>query len=89
VGMFALAYAAALIAAPPRTAKLGDGGWAPVYLVIFGVLSLSESVIMTHNSLVWASCVAAMARMFGPLQSRVPSLAPIPPQAFAFQRATV
>ncbi|HZL00427.1 MAG TPA: O-antigen ligase family protein [Caulobacteraceae bacterium] len=74
-GIFAVAVAAALLRG--RTVK--DGHWALMFLVIFLLSSLSESVILEQNTIFWALCVAALARLIGP----PPVIARAPPRSVA------
>ena len=67
--LFAITYAAALLGAVTRFNKLKDGYLSLLILWIFSILSLSESVILQHNTLGWALFIAALARTTGPLDN--------------------
>jgi exopolysaccharide production protein ExoQ len=64
--LFGGIFAAALAAAVFRHQRVRDGYFATIFLVVFGLQTLSESIIMAHNSLPWVFAVAAIARMLGP-----------------------
>lgn len=68
-----------LIAAATTLWRLGgagarEGGWAFSYLCAFFMLSLSESVLLSHQSLPWTLVMAIMARaaLPAPLAARAP-----------------
>jgi O-antigen ligase len=67
--LFGITFAVACIGAATRFTKLKDGYLSVLILWIFTILSLSESVIMQHNSLGWALFIAALARTTGPLDN--------------------
>ena len=56
--------AIATIAVLIRLGGMGarEGFWSAGYLIVFGVLSLSESVLMSHANLPWALLLAVLAR---------------------------
>jgi O-antigen ligase len=67
--LFAITFVAACLGAAFRFTRLKDGYLSVLILWIFTVLSLSESVILQHNSLGWALFIAALARTTGPLDN--------------------
>ncbi|MHB8528570.1 MAG: O-antigen ligase family protein [Caulobacteraceae bacterium] len=79
-GVFCIAAVAAL----RRGARLGDGFWSMIFLAAFAIYAFSESVILQENSLFWALCAAALARLLGPApegrtRPRILNLAETPP----------
>jgi exopolysaccharide production protein ExoQ len=67
VALFGAIFATALAAALFRHHRVKDGYFSTIFLVVFGLQSLSESIILAHNSLPWVFAVAAIARMLGPM----------------------
>ena len=53
---------------------LREGWWALGFLAAFFVLSLSESILLTHQGLPWVLCMAVMTRAMlpSPLQVAAP-----------------
>ncbi|WP_309645466.1 O-antigen ligase [Phenylobacterium sp.] len=74
VAIFAAIFAASLLTAIVRHQRLGDGYWATLFLAVYSLQTMSESIILVHNNLSWVFAVAAMARILGP----VPAKAPVP-----------
>lgn len=70
VALFALNYLLTVGTAVAGARRRPDGGFALVYLAVFGVFSLSESYILQHNSISWVLYVAVMAKVF----ERAPAL---------------
>lgn len=66
VVLCAAVFAIAAAAAALRGRRVHDGYWAAIFLVIFLLSTLSESVILEQNTLFWALCVAALTRLLGP-----------------------
>lgn len=64
--LVALAVGVAGIAAVVRGWRLDDGGWSLCFLVAFGIRSLSESVLISQNSLDWALFAAAATTLLMP-----------------------
>lgn len=60
------ALAAVLTAARLPTLGVREGYFGAAYLAAFGVLTLSESVMMLHHNFAWALFVALMASRFAP-----------------------
>lgn len=61
-----------------------EGYWGLAYLSVFTLLSLSESVLMSHQSLPWTLCMAILARSAipDPLVVKRPALAPAGRRAY-------
>ncbi len=53
-------------------ARRDDGGFSPIYLMIFLAMSLAESVLLSGNNLVWVVFIAALAQLAGPMKRSVP-----------------
>ncbi|MBE7217625.1 MAG: O-antigen ligase family protein [Caulobacteraceae bacterium] len=70
-GLFALAAGLALVALLLRAPRTRDGGFALVYLVLFLMQTLSESVIEEPNTLAWALVVAVITCGLAPRAWRV------------------
>ncbi|UTP40087.1 O-antigen ligase family protein [Phenylobacterium sp. LH3H17] len=66
VGIFAAIFAISLLTAVVRHQRLGDGYWATLFLAVYSLQTMSESIILVHNNLSWVFAVAAMARILGP-----------------------
>lgn len=77
VGLFAAVLVLATAAGVLRGARLGDGGFGLLFLVLFAFLSLSESVIETPDSVAWVLFVAVLVRALGPRTSD-PAAGPSP-----------
>ncbi len=75
VALCGLVFAIALLCAVFRAFKVGDGGWSTMYAAVFTMVSLSESMVLTHHSLPWLLFITALARLTGPSMQ---SLAPPP-----------
>lgn len=79
VGALLAAAAVCLIVRLPRQGAR-EGWWSLSYLAVFLLLSLSESVILTHQNLPWALCLAIVARATmrqpSPERSAAAALAP-------------
>jgi exopolysaccharide production protein ExoQ len=69
VGLFAAVFALTLVAAAVRTARTREY-FGLIFLVIFGVFSLTESFLEQHNSLFWALFVTAMTHALSPVKAR-------------------
>jgi O-antigen ligase len=63
VGLCALLLVLAYILALARALNRGDGDWALIYLSIFLISALSESVLMQRNSLPWTLCIATVTKV--------------------------
>ncbi len=78
----ALVMASASILSLLRLGGLGrrEGYWSLGYLAVFTLLSLSESVLLSPQSLPWTLCMAILARAVAPdpLAARAARLAPEP-----------
>jgi len=61
----------------PRAGAI-EGYWGLAYLAVFGLLSLSESVLLTHQNLPWVLCLAILARAAAP--EPVTARAPLAPK---------
>jgi len=57
--LLAIGYILALV----RALDSRDGDWALIYLSIFLVTSVSESVLMSRNSLPWTLCIATLTKI--------------------------
>lgn len=68
----------AVLTALFRFRTVRDGYWAPLFLVIFLIVTLSESFILERNGIAWALCCAAVARMLGPVLGLQPAAARAP-----------
>ena len=65
------------------SAGLREGYWAIAYLAVFLLLSLSESVLLSHASLPWTLFLAILARALSPQALAIStSLAPNPQAAY-------
>jgi exopolysaccharide production protein ExoQ len=65
------------------SAGVREGYWAIAYLGVFLLLSLSESVLLSHASLPWTLFLAIMARALSPRTAAIStSLAPNPHAAY-------
>lgn len=78
VGIFAAIFAASLLAAILRHQRLGDGYWATLFMAVYSLQTMSESIILVHNNLSWVFAVAAMARILGPKPATAGAAAPRP-----------
>lgn len=79
VGLFAAVALLALAVLAVRFTRSRDGGFGLLYLVLFGFLSLSESVIEDANTLSWALFVAVVVRALAPrAYAAAPARAPLP-----------
>ena len=83
-----LVGALVFIAALAAILRLGgqgrrEGGWSLAYLAVFFLLSLSESILLSHTNLPWSLFLAILARAVtpDPVPARVP-LAPRPRPAY-------
>ncbi|MGA9657526.1 MAG: O-antigen ligase [Asticcacaulis sp.] len=63
VVLFGLCLAAGYFCALFRFSSVRDGFFSVLILVLFSVLILSESFILSQNSLIWALFVCALARL--------------------------
>lgn len=81
VGLFAVIYITSLMTAALRHQRLNDGYWATLFMAVYSLQIMSESLILVHNNLAWVFAVAAMSRILGP----VPALAAAPAEAPARQ----
>jgi O-antigen ligase len=63
VALCALLLAAAYVLALVRALNGRDGDWAAIYLSIFLITSVSESVLMQRNSLAWTLCIATLTKV--------------------------
>jgi len=61
--MFSIVLAAGLFCALFRFANVKDGFFSVLILLLFSVLIMSESFILSQNSLIWALFVCALARL--------------------------
>ena len=66
VAIFGAIFAISLLTAVVRHQRLGDGYWATLFLAVYALQTMSESIILVHNNLAWVFAVAAMARILGP-----------------------
>ncbi len=62
-----------------RGAGQEDGGFSPIYLVIFLAMSLAESVLLSGNNLVWVVFIAALTQLAGPMKRSAPVQQPARP----------
>ena len=80
-GLFVTAVTVTLIRL--GSAGVREGYWAIAYLGVFLLLSLSESVLLSHASLPWALFLAILARALSPQTAAIStSLAPNPHAAY-------
>ena len=80
-GLFVTATVVTLIRL--GSAGLREGYWAIAYLAVFLLLSLSESVLLSHASLPWTLFLAILARALSPQALAMStSLAPNPQAAY-------
>ncbi len=63
VTMFGLVLAAAFFCALFRFRRVNDGFFSVLILLLFSFLIMSESFILSQNSLIWALFVCALARL--------------------------
>lgn len=83
VGLCAVILGGALLVGLLRFQRLRDGYWAPIFLVIFLMTTLSESFILERNGIAWALACAAVTRLLGPvLAGMSASKCALPPIAF-------
>ena len=68
VGLFAAVLVITLLALLVRTYSLADGSFCLAFMIVFLLLSLSESVLEQHNNLPWSLFVAIMALAFRPMR---------------------
>jgi exopolysaccharide production protein ExoQ len=68
VGLFAAVLVITLLALLVRTYSLADGSFCLAFMIVFLLLSLSESVLEQHNNLPWSLFVAVMALAFRPMR---------------------
>ena len=61
-----------LVFAVARWSGRDDGGFSPLYLVVFLAMSLAESVLLSGNNLIWVVFVAALAQLVGPARRALP-----------------
>ncbi|MGC1305227.1 MAG: O-antigen ligase family protein [Caulobacteraceae bacterium] len=66
MGLVALAVLVALVAAAVRGWRMDDAGWSLCIVIAFTMRSLSESVLISQNSLDWAMFVAATTFLLAP-----------------------
>jgi len=65
VGLFAFHYLATLVLAIDRIKRGGvETYWVVIYLAVFLVVSMSESMILQQNDLSWVIFVATSAKLF-------------------------
>jgi len=84
VALFAVVLTVTLIMLIARTYSLDDGYFSLAFMIVFLMLSLSESVLEQHNNLPWSLFVAIMALAFRPMrQSEAPD--PYPASASALR----
>lgn len=76
VGLVAFLYVLNLVLTLARLPRLGvrEGSFGLAYLAAFGVLTLSESVMVQHHNLSWALFVAVLAGRFMPAGSTMMEL---------------
>ena len=65
VGLFAVVFVIAIVATVLRTIRTREY-FGLVFLIIFGVFSLTESFLEEHNSLFWALFVTVLTHALGP-----------------------
>ncbi|MDP3854241.1 O-antigen ligase [Phenylobacterium sp.] len=70
VAIFGTIFGASLMTAVLRHQKVGDGYWATLFLAVYSLQTMSESIILVHNNLSWVFAVAAMARILGPAPAK-------------------
>jgi exopolysaccharide production protein ExoQ len=75
VGAVLTAVTLILLVRLPR-AGAREGYWGIAYILVFVLLSMSESVLLSHANLPWALCVAILARAVSadPVDLRAPAL---------------
>jgi exopolysaccharide production protein ExoQ len=78
----ALTVLAAVLAAALRGWRLQDGGWTVAFLAAFVIRSLSESVLISQNSLDWALFAAALTTLLMRRSAARPRPAAPPVQPF-------
>ncbi len=87
VALFALVLLVVATAAVWRAHRRGDGFFAPLYVLLYVVISLSESVLMERNSLSWVlfAAVACQVLQWGgpPAGGRAAARPPAPAAADA------
>jgi len=81
VVIYALIFGASLLAAVTRHQRVGDGYWATLFLAVYTLQTMSESIILVHNNLSWVFAVAAMARILGPAPAKARAAATRPAAA--------
>jgi exopolysaccharide production protein ExoQ len=91
----ALAVGVAVVAAAVRGWRLNDGSWSLCILTAFVIRSLSESVLISQNSLDWVIFATALTVLLAPEAARrrggasVQPAAPWPPRPIAGAPAPV
>jgi len=63
VALFGAVLAIGVFCAPFRFARVKDGFFSVLILLLFSFLIMSESFILSQNSLIWALFVCALARL--------------------------
>ncbi len=64
VALCALLLVAGYVLALVRALDGRDGDWGLIYLSLFLITAVSESVLMERNSLPWTLCIATLTKMF-------------------------
>ena len=86
VALFGTIFGLSALSGLARFQSLRDGYFSTLFLVVFGLQTLSESIILAHNSLPWVFAVVAIARLLGP--SPEPRVVTSPPPTQSWSLAT-
>lgn len=73
VALYAAVYVVAVLAGLIRSRRLREGDFSLLYLIVFGVVTLSESFILEQNNASWTLFVACLTRVLGPAPLTYPA----------------